>query len=74
MAIRRKVVVPVDTLLAIIKDYTRSTHDIPDDAVPVSLQIKPSEKGMFGLMIQSENFKDDAPIRVNFDIKRVYTA
>lgn len=73
MAIRRKVVVPVDTLLAIVKDYTRATHDIPDDAVPVSLQIKPTEKGMFGLMVQSEYFKDDTPIRVNFDIKRVHT-
>lgn len=74
MAIRRKVVIPVDTLLNLIKDYTRERHDIPDDTVPVSLQIKPSEKGMFGLMVQSAHFMDDSPIRVNFDIKKVFTA
>lgn len=69
----RKIILPVDALLEIVKDYTRETHDIPDDAVPVSLQIKPSEKGMFGLMVQSDGFKDDSPIRVNFDLKRVYS-
>ena len=73
MAIRRKVVCPVDTLLALIKDYTRSSHDIPDDTVPVSLQIKPSEKGLFGLIVQSAHFTDDSPIKVHFEIKRVHS-
>ena len=74
MAIRRKVVIPVDTLLSIIKDYRRESGEIPEDAVPVSLQIKPTEQGMFGLMVQSEEFRDDRPIRIAFDIKRIYSA
>ena len=69
---KRTIVLPVDTLLSIISDYTRQTHDLPPDTVPVSLQIKPSEQGMFGLMVQSESFIDDRPIRVTFDIKRVH--
>jgi hypothetical protein len=73
MSVRRKIILPVDALLEIVKDYTRETHDLPYDTVPVSLQIKPTEKGMFGLMVQSEQFKDDTPIRVNFDIKKVFT-
>lgn len=71
--IKRTIVLPVDALLGIVKDYTRETHDIPNNTQPISLQIKPSEQGMFGLMVESDQFKDDSPIRVSFDIKRVFT-
>lgn len=70
---KRTIVLPVDALLAIVKDYTKESHDIPADAKPVSLQIKPTEQGMFGLMVESPGFKDDSPIRVAFDIKRVFS-
>ena len=72
MAIRRKVVIPVDTLLSIIKDYRRESGEIPEDAIPVSLQIKPTEQGLFGLMVQSPSFTDDRPVRIVFDIKRTH--
>lgn len=68
----RKVIVPVDSILAMVKDYTKGEGSIPADAVPVSLQINTKEKGMFGLMVQSEEFRDDEPVRVEFNIKRVF--
>lgn len=69
---KRTIVLPVDTLLSMVSDYTRASHDIPADTVPVSLQIKPSEQGLFGLLVQSESFTDDRPIRVAFDMKRIH--
>ena len=69
---KRTIVLPVDALLAIVSDYTRQTHDLPPDTVPVSLQINPSQQGAFGLMVQSESFTDDTPIHVKFDLKRIH--
>lgn len=68
----RKIMIPVDSILALMKDYTKGEGSIPDNAVPISLQVKPSEKGMFGVVVESPDFKDDTPLRVEFDIKRVY--
>lgn len=69
---KRRILISVDNILAMMKDYTKGEGSIPENAVPVSLQVNPTEKGMFGLMVESPDFKDDAPVRVEFDIKRVY--
>ena len=69
---RRKILIPVDSILAMMKDYTKGEGSIPMDAVPVSLQVNLADKGMFGLVVASPEFKDDSPIRVEFDIRRVY--
>lgn len=68
----RKIIIPVDSILEMMKSYTRGEGSIPTNAVPVSLQINTKEKGMFGLMVQSPEFKDDTPVRVEFSIKRVF--
>ena len=69
----RKIIIPIDAIMNMFRDYTKDTGDIPDDAMPLSLQIKPTEKGMFAILAESPNWKDDTPIRINFDIKRVYS-
>lgn len=69
---KRRILISVDNILAMMKDYTKGEGSIPENAVPVSLQVNPAEKGMFGLMVESPDFKDDTPVRVEFDIKRVY--
>lgn len=56
--------------MAMLKDYT---EDIPGDAVPLSLQVNTAERGMFAIVADSETWKDDTPLRVNFDIKRVFS-
>lgn len=70
---RRRIIIPIDSILAMFRDYTKDTGDIPSDAVPLSLQVKPTEQGMFAILAESPTWKDDTPIRVNFDIKRVFS-
>lgn len=69
---KRKILIPVDSILALMKDYTKGEGSIPADAMPISLQINTAEKGMFGLVVESPEFTDDTPVRVEFDIKRIY--
>jgi len=71
---KRRIICPVDDLLRMLVDYTKGEGSIPADAVPVALQVKPGELGMFGLIIQSDQLKTDTPIRVDFDIRRIYSA
>ena len=70
---KRKIIVPIDSIMALLKDYTKDTGDIPADTMPLSLMVNPAEKGMFAIQAESPSWKDDTPIRINFDIKRVYS-
>jgi len=70
--VKRKILIPVDSILAMMKDYTKGEGSIPWDAQPISLQVNPTQSGMFGLVVESPEFKDDVPLRVEFDIKRVF--
>ncbi len=65
--------IPIDSIMEIFKDYCRDSNDIPADAMPLSLQIKPSEQGMFAILAESESWTNDTPLRINFDIKRVFS-
>jgi hypothetical protein len=56
------------------KDYASTTGDIPADTMPISLMVNTREKGMFAVMAESAEWKDDSPLRINFDIKRVFSA
>lgn len=71
---RRKIAIPIDSVLNLFKDYTAGDGSIPADAVPISLQINPAERGMFAVMVESASFRDDTPIRLSFDVKRVFVA
>lgn len=69
----RKIIVPIDAILSIIKDYTRADGSIPEDAVPLSLMVRPTEQGMFAIRAESPTWTDSAPVRVEFDIRRIHT-
>jgi len=71
--VKRRIIIPIDTIMELLKDYTRQEGSIPADAMPVSLLVKPSERGMFAIMAESSSWKDDTPVRVTFDIQRVVT-
>lgn len=70
---KRKIIIPIDAIMAIFRDYTKDTGDIPTDAMPVGLQVNTSEKGMFAILAESQEWKDDTPLRINFDIRRVFS-
>lgn len=68
----RHVVVTIDTIAELFKDYL-SEADLPTNAVPMKLLFKPGEKGKLALEMFSLDWQDGLPpLAVNFDIKRVY--
>lgn len=70
----RYVIVTIDTIAEIMKDYVANEADIPSDAMPTKLLINPTTK-KFALELVSEHFKPDCtPLNVTFDIKRVFSA
>lgn len=72
---RRKIIIPIDSVLELFKSYTAETGDIPMDTKPVSLMIKPQERGMFAIVGESADWKHgEPPLSLKFDIRRVYTA
>ena len=69
----RLVIITIDTMLAIIKDYAGGA--IPADATAVSLRVNPQEKGKFMLVIDSPSIPaGTAPMMLHFDIKRYFSA
>lgn len=69
---RRMVILTIETITELIKDYLGS-GTVPVDAVGQRLLINPRENGKLALEVASPNIKADAkPIYVNFDIKRIY--
>lgn len=69
----RKIIIPVDSVLELFKSYTFASQDIPLDTVPVSLMVKPAEKGLFGIMTESREWKaGELPMHIEFDIRRVF--
>lgn len=70
---KRMVIVTVDTLVEILKDYL-GEEEMPGDARVETLLVKPNEKGKFAIRVASERFEQDqAAMVVDFDIKRVYS-
>lgn len=68
----RRVLVDIDAILNLFKDYTAESNDIPWDAMPVRFMIKPEEKGKLGIIIQSDYIEPGPPIPITFHLKRVY--
>lgn len=68
----RYVVLTIDTISELFKDYL-SPEDLPENAVPVKLLFKPTEQGAMALEMFSLDWKEGlGPLKVTFDIKRVY--
>lgn len=70
---RRKIIIPVDSVLELFKSYTAENHEIPYDAKPVTLMVKPQETGKFAIVAQSDSFPTNAPpLQISFDIGRSF--
>ncbi len=70
---RRQVIITIDSLGELFKDYL-GEGVIPADAVAQRLMINPLENGKMALEVASPSIPDNAKdIRVNFQLKRVYT-
>lgn len=71
---RRKIIIPIDSVLEMFKSYTAENHEIPADAKPVSLMVKPSEQGKFAIVATSEEWAQNLPpLQIHFDIRKVFS-
>lgn len=67
----RDVVVDIDTLLALFRDYC-AVEDVPSDARAVKLMLHPLERKL-AIVVDADSWAQDMPpLEVRFDIKRVY--
>lgn len=67
----RKIIITIDDVMALFKDYC-TEEDIPSDAMPLKLMIKPAER-LFAIVADSEGWKHGLPpLQVKFDIKRIF--
>jgi hypothetical protein len=72
---RRKIIIPVDSILELFKSYTAENHEIPMDAKPTALMVKPGEQGKFAIRATSEEWAQNLPpLQINFDIRRIFSA
>ena len=69
---RRMVIVTIDTLLEILKDYL-GPQRVPGDSKPTRLLVKPSEQGRFCIEFESDELAEGLPaLQVNYENRRVY--
>ncbi len=70
----RYIVITIDTLAEMLKDYVADEADIPADAMPVRLLVRPTEQGKLAIEMFSDSYKgNEAPLNVRFEIKRVFS-
>ena len=68
----RRILVDIDAILNLFKDYTADSNDIPMDSMPVKFMFNPNEKGKLGIVIDSPHLKEGPPIPITFHLKRVF--
>lgn len=69
---QRMIVVTLDTLAELLKDYLGPDY-LPADARATRLLVNPQENGKLALEVMSPGIKPDAkPLFAHFDIKRNY--
>lgn len=70
---KRMLVITLDTLAELLKDYLGPEY-IPADARATRLLVNPQEEGRLALEVMSPEIKPDAkPLYAHFDIKRTYS-
>jgi hypothetical protein len=70
---KRIVVVTLDTLAELFKDYLGEEYIHPD-AKATRLMVNPQEQGKLALEVASPHIKPNAKnVFAHFDIKRIYT-
>ena len=71
---KRPIITTIDSITAMLKDYTAG--QIPSDAQAVALKFKPTDQGKLGIEVYSDHWTEpgDGPIEVKFAIKRMFGA
>lgn len=70
--VSRMVIISLDTLMEIIKDYTNG--EVPTDASPLKLLFRPTDKGRIGILTSSPSWptNESGPLEVRFQMRRFY--
>lgn len=67
----RMIITTIDDVMNLFKDYCKGY--LPDDAVPLTLQINPLQPGKMAILTESDNWDTTAEeINVRFELKRIY--
>lgn len=69
----RRIILDIDSILNLLKDYTAAEGSLPPDAIPLSFKINPQEKGKLAILAESPSFTSDSPIFLTFQLKRIYS-
>lgn len=69
----RHVIVTIDSIAELLKDYVANPDDIPVDAMPVKMLFNPINKKLAVEFISESYTGSEAPLAVTFDIKRVFS-
>jgi len=74
MTLKRPLITTIDSIVAMLSDYTAG--QIPRDARAVTLRINPHERGLLGIVVDSDNWQEPGTgaVNVKFEIRRVYSA
>lgn len=68
----RFVILTIDTIAELFKDYC-GPEDIPADAMPTKLLLRPTEKGRLAIEFVSDSWAEGLPpLAVTFKIKRMF--
>lgn len=71
---QRHIILTIDTISELFKDYIDNEDDLPADAQPVRMLIQPAENGKLAIEFQSDHLKPGSnPLSVSFQLKRMYS-
>lgn len=69
---RRRVLISIDDATALLRDYVG--QDIPADARPLQLMLRPTEAGRLGIMMDSDDWAvGQPPLDVKFELRRFHS-
>lgn len=69
----RTVIISIDALVELLRDYTSNLHDIPEDAKAVKLYLNKAEANKIAIEVDSDQWAHGmAPLVLHFDIKRLH--
>lgn len=72
MQCERHIILTIDTIAELLKDYM-GEEEMPTDAMPIKLLMNTGTPGKLALEFESPTWKAGLPdLNVNFNIRRVY--
>ena len=68
--VKRFVILRIDDIYRMLKDYAGEPLGLPDDAWPVKFRVN---KGKLQIMLEADSWERDQPAeQIIFDLRRVY--